>query len=659
MHRWIQIVVAGFAIALVGQAQPDRWEAAIQDFEKKDQIDPPPLGEIVFVGSSTIRIWNLAKSFADLKCINCGFGGSQMADSARYAGRIVVPYRPRTIVVYAGDNDIAAGKTPEQVATDARALVAAVHAKLPRTKIIFISIKPSIARWKLFGKMREANRLIAEYTRHDSRLGFVDITETMLGDDGMPRPELFVKDGLHLSPEGYSVVSSRVRPMLDRPAADAAAPPNVIVIQADDLGYGDLGCFGHERFKTPHIDRMAADGARLTQFNTPMPFCAPTRASLLTGRYPFRCRMTANPAPDGGAAADAIGLPRDEITLAEELRSAGYATGMVGKWHLGHKPGFLPTRRGFDEYFGIPYSNDMRPVQVLDGETVAEYPVVQATLTRRYTTRALDFIDRNKSRPFFLYFAHAMPHKPLAASDAFYKKSGAGLYGDAMAELDWSVGQVLAKLKQLDLDEKTFVVFTSDNGPWYGGSTGGLRGMKGTSWEGGYRVPLVARWPGKIPPGHTSGEPAVMMDLFATVLKIAQVAPPAERVIDGKDILPLLTSDANSPHDAIFGHQGARLANVRDARWKLHVRAPNDRRDGKPGERWIDPRGPDGVTILAPYEQHEPTDYPGLRTGDAPQAMSLFDLEHDPGEQHNVAAEHPEVVERLKTLFDEMSRQAP
>ena len=192
---------------------------------------------------------------------------------------------------------------------------------------------------------------------------------------------------------------------------------------------------------------MAAEGARLTQFNCPAPFCAPTRAALMTGRYPFRCGMTQNPAPDGGPVADAVHLPENEITLAQVLKSAGYATGMVGKWHLGHKAGFLPTERGFDEYYGIPYSNDMRPVQVLENTQVIEYPVVQATLTRRYTERALGFIERSKDRPFFLYLAEAMPHKPLAASEAFYKTSGAGLYGDAVAELDWSVGQVLAKLK--------------------------------------------------------------------------------------------------------------------------------------------------------------------------------------------------------------------
>jgi arylsulfatase A-like enzyme len=256
---------------------------------------------------------------------------------------------------------------------------------------------------------------------------------------------------------------------------------------------------------------------------------------------------------------------------------------------------------------------------------------------------------------------HAMPHKPLAASEGFYKKSGAGLYGDVISELDASIGQVLAKLKELQLDGNTFVVFTSDNGAWFGGSCGGLRGMKGSSYEGGYRVPCIARWPGKISGGHVSSAPAVMMDLFATALKVANVDPPKDRVIDGRDIFPLLTSDAKSPHQVILGAQGAKLATVRDERWKLHVLPP---RDGflaldKPGERWIDPRGPDGVTILAPYEQFQPTDHPGLRTGDVPKAMQLFDLQADPGEQRDVAAMHSDVVTRLKALFDTINRDVP
>ena len=442
-------------------------------------------------------------------------------------------------------------------------------------------------------------------------------------------------------------------------AADAQRP-NIIIILADDLGYGDLACYGSPKNKTPHLDRMAAEGAKLTHFNCPMPYCAPTRASLITGRYPFRCGMNQNPAPDGGPDAHGLHLPDSEITLAQILKNAGFATGMIGKWHLGHaKPEWLPTHRGFDEYLGIPYSNDMRPVQVLDGERRIEYPVVQSMLTQRYTARALDFIERNKARPFFLYFAHAMPHKPLAASEDFYKKSGAGLYADVVNELDWSVGEVLAKLKALGLDENTFVVFTSDNGATFGGSTGGLRGMKSSSYEGGYRVPCIARWPGKISAGRVSAQPSVMMDLFATALAVAHAAAPKDLVLDGRDILPLFTGDAPSPHDVIFGQLGAKLATVRDARWKLHVLKPGIglAASYKPGDHKTDPRAPDGVTILAPYEQATPDQLPGVQTGDAPAAIQLFDLQNDPNEQHDVAAQHADIVARLRKSFEEMDAQ--
>lgn len=445
------------------------------------------------------------------------------------------------------------------------------------------------------------------------------------------------------------------------PAATATRPTNIVLIVADDLGYGDLGCYGHPKFKTPQIDRLAAEGARLMQFNAPAPYCAPTRAALLTGRYPLRCGMSENPAPDGRRGAEnEVHLPVREITLAQLFKGAGYATGLVGKWHLGHaKPEWLPTRRGFDEYFGIPYSNDMRPVQLIDGDRPVEYPLAQANLTQRYTDRAIDFIRRNRARGFFLYLAHAMPHKPLAASEAFYKKSGAGLYADVMAELDSSVGQVLAALRELGLDENTLVIFTSDNGAYFGGSTGGLRGMKASSYEGGFRVPLIARWPGKIPAGHINHAPAVMMDLYSTTLKAARIAPPADRVIDGRDLMPLFTSAAPSPHAAVFGQLGSNIHTVRDARWKLHVLPAQDPRAKlrDSGASWVDPRAPDGVTILAPFEQYKPSDHPGLTTGDAPAPLQLFDLQSDPGEQSDVAAAHPETVARLRQLHRELTSE--
>ena len=431
---------------------------------------------------------------------------------------------------------------------------------------------------------------------------------------------------------------------------DAADKPNVVLILADDLGYGDLGCYGQPKFKTPNLDRMAAEGARLTDFYAACPFCAPTRASLLTGRYPFRSGMTTNPSPDSGI--NDVGIPESEVLLPEVFKSAGYATACYGKWHLGHKPEFFPTRHGFDEYFGILYSNDMRPVELRENAERFEYPVDQTTLTERYTQRAVRFIERHQDSPFFLYLPHAMPHKPLAASPAYYKKSGAGLYGDVIAELDAAVGRVLAKIKELGLDERTLVIFTSDNGPWYGGSSGGLRGMKGQAWEGGFREPLIARWPGKIPPGRVSREHAIMMDLYATALTAAGIEVPKDRTIDGRDIMPLLTSEAKSPHEALFCVQGKQLMTVRAGQWKLHPRG-TPRPDNRP-VNWVDPRAPDGKTILAPAEQYSPADFPGVLTGDESTGTALFDVVADPSEQKNVAAEHPDVVQRLQALFDRM-----
>ncbi|MCP5119223.1 MAG: sulfatase, partial [bacterium] len=438
--------------------------------------------------------------------------------------------------------------------------------------------------------------------------------------------------------------------------------PNFVLIFADDLGYGDLASYGHPSHQTPHLDRMAAQGVRFTDFYVPMPYCAPSRAALMTGRYPFRSGVVRNPSPDVGA--NDIHLPLDEITIAEGLKPLGYATGAIGKWHLGHVPEYLPVKQGFDEYYGILYSNDMRPVQLVEGEDVVEYPVVQAMLTRRYTERALDFIERHRQRPFFLYLAHAMPHKPLAASEDFYTpETPDDLYADVIRELDWSVGQVLARLKELGLDDNTLVIFLSDNGPYYGGSasSGGLRGMKSRTWDGGIRVPMIARWPGRISGGRVSKQVAASVDLFPTLVKLAGGSPPAGRVIDGTDISALLTSgDAQSPHDGIFAMLGPQLRIIRSGKWKLHVRSPGAfTRYQEDVSGWVDPRGPDGVTIIAPIEQAKPNQHPGILTGDTARDMMLFDMEADPAEQHDVAARHPAVVERLKDIFDKIDADVP
>jgi uncharacterized sulfatase len=440
-------------------------------------------------------------------------------------------------------------------------------------------------------------------------------------------------------------------------ATAAAGKPNVIVIFADDLGYGDLACYGHPSFSTPHLDRMAGEGVRLTDFYVPVPFCAPSRGTLLTGRYPWRHGVVRNPAPDAGVHD--IGIRDEEITLGEAFRAAGYATSCIGKWHLGHRKKFYPTRHGFDEYLGILYSNDMRPVELIDGEEVVEYPVVQALLTKKYTARAIRFIRAQRDRPFFLYLPHAMPHKPLAASEEFYQQSGDGLYGDVIAELDWSVGEILATLKETGLDEKTLVVFTSDNGPWFGGSTGNLRGMKGRTWEGGIRVPMIARWPGTIPSGRVISEPCGSIDIFPTVLKAAGVKLPENHTIDGKDIMPVLCANAPTPHDALFAMQGGNLMTVRSGQWKLHVRPPGRTWYRENVDDWVDPRAPDGVTIIAQYEQYKPNQFPGVLSGVASKQMMLFDLDADRAEQHDVSASHPEIAERLRKAYDEMLEQVP
>jgi uncharacterized sulfatase len=303
----------------------------------------------------------------------------------------------------------------------------------------------------------------------------------------------------------------------------------------------------------------------------------------------------------------------------------------------------------------------MYPVQLVENEKVVEYPVMQATLTKRYTQRALDFIESSfkRNRPFFLYLPHAMPHKPLAASEDFYTPDTPDdLYDDVIRELDFSIGQIFDKLKQLGIDENTFVIFTSDNGPWYGGSTGGLRGMKARTWDGGLRVPMIARWPGKIPAGLVNNSPVGSIDIFPTILKKAGVSIPKDRVIDGRDIWSLLTSaNAESPHEALFAMHGPNLATVRCGKWKLHVRKPG----GPPKlvDNWVDPRGPDGVTIIAPYEQSQPIDYPGVIGGDKAKSLMLFDLEADPAEQHDVSKKYPEVVKRIKAIYEKTLAEVP
>jgi uncharacterized sulfatase len=368
---------------------------------------------------------------------------------------------------------------------------------------------------------------------------------------------------------------------------------------------------------------------------------------------PLRNGLTRNPHPDGDKAADELGLDPDEVTLAEVLKENGYATIAIGKWHLGHRPEFYPTRQGFDSYYGILYSNDMLPVQIMEDDEVAVKPVDQRTLTRDYTRRAVKFIEENKEQPFFLYLPHAMPHKPLAASEAFYTPdTREDLYADVIRELDWSVGEIVTSLAKHGLSDKTIVIFTSDNGPFYGGSTGGLRGKKATSWDGGTRVPFVIRYPEVFPSGATEDTPFWSLDLFPTLVSLCGVKPPAGVTIDGEVVTELLQGKEVSHGPIVTSHR-EEVTTIRQGDWKFYISPPDplSRRDLDPG--WVDAKAPDGVNIIAQTEQATNAEYPGLKP---PKKITnphpLFNVRTDPSESHDLSAERTDVVDRLSALHD-------
>lgn len=418
----------------------------------------------------------------------------------------------------------------------------------------------------------------------------------------------------------------------------AENPPNIVLIFVDDLGYGDLSAYGHPTIHTPRLDQMAQEGIKLTSFYAAASVCTPSRAALMTGRFPIRFGMPGNQGPDSKG-----GLPASERTLAEALKEQGYRTAAFGKWHLGSTPGFFPTDHGFDEYLGLLYSNDMippwvnteRPLHLYrNASPTEEQPVDQTTLTKRYTEEAIRFIKASEGQPFFVYVPHSMPHLPIYASEAFAGRSKGGRYGDVIEEIDWSVGEILDVLAEEGLDENTLVIFTSDNGPWRNmpprmyttapvelwdaGTTGALSGAKGTTREGGLRVPAILRWPSHIPAKQVSAEVATTMDLHATILDLAGASMP-EQPLDGKNILPLLTEQAASPHDHFYYYWIRRLEAVRDDTWKLRI-APH-------ADGWISPE---------------------LQQGDESVEVTLFNLKNDPYEQFDVATQYPEVVERLR-----------
>ncbi|MEX2129968.1 MAG: sulfatase, partial [Pseudohongiellaceae bacterium] len=395
----------------------------------------------------------------------------------------------------------------------------------------------------------------------------------------------------------------------------AERPPNFVIIMADDLGYGDIGVYGSTLISTPHIDRMAQEGVLLDNFYSSANVCTAARGGLLTGRYPIRLGLVNDVArPD-----NEIHIADTEITIAEALQSLGYRTVLFGKWHLGSRTEWSPMKNGFDEYFGLLHSNDMTPLQLFRGDQIIEDPVDQSTLTERYTAEAVRFIAANREQPFLLYMPHTFPHVPLHVSNRFSGQSAAGLYGDTVETIDWSVGEILAALEANGLDENTLVIFTSDNGPWFEGSPGPFRDRKGSSWEGGLRVPFIARWPSVLPAGQVSSEPAMNIDLFPTVVKLAGGELPTDRPIDGRDILPLLRDAAASPHELLYLFDNDRITAVRSGRWKLVVESR--------------------YRVAIPSFDNPDSYY-------SPNGL-LFDLQADPSETYSYTREYPEIAARL------------
>ena len=442
----------------------------------------------------------------------------------------------------------------------------------------------------------------------------------------------------------------------------ADPPPNVVLIFTDDQGYGDVGCFGAKDLATPHLDRLAREGTRFTNFYVAQAVCTASRAALLTGCYSNRVSLF-------GALnhTSTAGIHEDEVLLSELCKQRGYATALYGKWHLGHRPKFNPLRQGFDDYLGIPYPNDtskyhpvlrdLPPLPLVEGEKVIAEEPDQSRFTKMFTERAVRFIEKNKDKPFFLYVPQVMPHVPIFASEKFKGKSKRGLYGDVIEELDWSVGEILAALKKGGLDERTLVIFTSDNGPFlsYGshaGSAGPLRGGKLTAFEGGVRMPCLMRWPGQIPAGRTCDELVAAMDLVPTVAKLIGAKLPTH-ALDGKDVWPLLNGQAGakSPHEAFYYYAGEQLHAVRSGDWKLHLPHPylevagEPGRDGKPANfanlkpESIKLSGLEGIASRHGYKIEK-------------MGLSLFNLKDDIGETKDVAAKHPEIVRKREALAE-------
>ena len=448
----------------------------------------------------------------------------------------------------------------------------------------------------------------------------------------------------------YSIVVLIFVISCSTPNVEQESKPNVIIIFTDDQGYQDVGSFGATDIATPHLDKMAIEGIRLTDFYAAQAVCSASRAGLLTGSYPNRLGVHGAFMPNSQK-----GLNLSEVTIAEMLKENGYRTGIFGKWHLGDDPSFMPNNQGFDEFFGIPYSNDMwplhpqqgpifdfGPLELYENEIVIDTLTDQSSLTTDITERSIDFIKKNKESPFFLYVAHPQPHVPLFVSDKFKGKSERGLYGDVIMEIDWSVGQILSTLKELDIDENTLVIFTSDNGPWlnYGDHSGSaypLREGKGTALEGGQREPCIIYFPNKIKPGRTIQTPMMSIDILPTIAEITRAELPVN-VIDGKSVWDIWTGESEkSPHEAYyFYYHVNELHGVRYNQWKMYFPHKYRTLNGRPG-------GKGGIPV--------PYDYNTI------EEIELYDLSKDISETVDVAAENPEVVETIKLLAERMRKE--
>ncbi|MFC1797055.1 sulfatase-like hydrolase/transferase [Pseudomonadota bacterium] len=404
-------------------------------------------------------------------------------------------------------------------------------------------------------------------------------------------------------------------------ACSPSRPPNIILVLADDLGFGDVGAYGATLINTPNIDTLASEGIRLTQFYTSGNVCTPSRAGLLTGRYPIRSGLADRTLSIG----DERGLMPQELTIAEQLKLLGYVTAVVGKWHLGDRPEYHPLEHGFDEFFGVLYSNDEPDQALLRGREIVEYPIDAQMLALDITRESLSFIQRNKFRPFFLMMTTTSPHKPLLPSPDFAGRSKAGAYGDVVQELDWSVGQIMDALEKEGLAENTLVIFTSDNGPFPEGSTGGLRGGKGTGWEGGYRVPFIARWPQKIQQGSVSSAMSMNIDMMPTLIKIAGGDKAPERQLDGRDISPVLEGVNQSPHEVLYFFNNERIAALRTDKWRLML------------------------SDYPPWRDAQPIRFEGKQN----LYTLLYDMEIEPSQQYDLSRDYSEEKQQMESLLRE------